>query len=258
MSLYHHTQGEGPAVVLLHGWGMHGGVWDDIVAALCPRFRVTVIDLPGHGRSALPAEGFTLDGVSELLAHAVPQPAVWVGWSLGGMLATRIASRHPAKVRALSLVASSPRFVQGEDWPHAMPSPILAQFAAELAKDYRATIERFVALQAMGSRSAPLEIRTLRARLFRHGEPDPAALRGGLAILQTADLRAELKHLVCPVQAILGRLDTLTPARLNTQLSQLKPGIETHIMPGAAHCPFLSHTREFLELLEGFLDRHAG
>ncbi|MEW5755020.1 MAG: pimeloyl-ACP methyl ester esterase BioH [Pseudomonadota bacterium] len=258
MSLYHHTQGEGPAVVLLHGWGMHGGVWDDVVQALCTRFRVTVLDLPGHGRSTLPPEGFTLEAAAEAIAAAVPQPAVWVGWSLGGMLATRIASRHPAKVRALSLVASSPRFVQAEDWPHALPPEILAQFAGELANDYRATVDRFVALQAMGSRSANMEIRTLRTRLFRHGEPAPEALRGGLSILQTADLRAELKHLSCPVQAILGRLDTLTPARLGAALSQLKPGIETHIMPGAAHCPFLSHTREFLELLEGFLDRHAG
>lgn len=258
MSLYVHTQGAGPAVVLLHGWGMHGGVWDDIAQALSPRYRVTVIDLPGHGRSALPPEGFTLEAVSEQIAQAVPQPAVWVGWSLGGMLATRIASRHPAKVHALSLVASSPRFIQDADWPHAMPAAVLAQFAGELAKDYRATVERFVALQAMGSRSANLEIRTLRARLFRHGEPAPEALRGGLAILQTADLRAELKRLPCPVQAILGRLDTLTPARLSAPLGHLKPGIETHIMPGAAHCPFLSHTREFLELLEGFLDRHAG
>ena len=49
--LYSHTLGSGPDVVLLHGWGMHSGVWEDVVEALLDHHRVTVLDLPGHGYS---------------------------------------------------------------------------------------------------------------------------------------------------------------------------------------------------------------
>ncbi|HNE00663.1 MAG TPA: pimeloyl-[acyl-carrier protein] methyl ester esterase, partial [Plasticicumulans sp.] len=47
--LYCQSWGSGPDLVLLHGWGMHGGVWDDTVEAFIDDWRVTVIDLPGHG-----------------------------------------------------------------------------------------------------------------------------------------------------------------------------------------------------------------
>ena len=51
MSLQVERRGDGPDLVLLHGWGMHGGVWDELVPRLAARFRVHVPDLPGHGRS---------------------------------------------------------------------------------------------------------------------------------------------------------------------------------------------------------------
>ncbi|KAB2856246.1 MAG: alpha/beta fold hydrolase, partial [Anaerolineae bacterium] len=50
-ALYRHTVGSGPDVVLLHGWGMHSGVWEDVVEALLDHHRVAVFDLPGHGYS---------------------------------------------------------------------------------------------------------------------------------------------------------------------------------------------------------------
>ena len=58
--LYSHTLGSGPDVVLLHGWGMHSGVWEDVVEALLDHHRVTVLDLPGHGYSRASGSGHTL------------------------------------------------------------------------------------------------------------------------------------------------------------------------------------------------------
>lgn len=49
--LYSEARGSGPAVVLLHGWGLNVRVWDGLAAALSDRFRVIAVDLPGHGRS---------------------------------------------------------------------------------------------------------------------------------------------------------------------------------------------------------------
>lgn len=257
MSLYRHTTGQGPALVLLHGWGLHSDVWDDVAAALAPDYRITVIDLPGHGRSRAAGGEFTLGSVAGQLARAHRAPAVWVGWSLGGMIALEVALQHPEQVRALALVASSPQFVQGVGWTHAMAPGLLAEFAAGLECDYRATLERFLAIQAMGSREARLEIRQLRERLLRHGEPDQAALRSGLHILQTANLRHRLDDIDCPVRFIMGGHDTLSPAKGALQLQKMHPHVETTIIPGAGHSPFISHPEEFVQSLTEFLQRHV-
>ena len=62
--LFVHTQGRGPDVVLLHGWGLHGGVWARIADHLAADFTVHSVDLPGHGASAHP-EDYTLDKVGD-------------------------------------------------------------------------------------------------------------------------------------------------------------------------------------------------
>ena len=257
MSLYIHTQGSGPHLVLLHGWGLHSDVWEEIAATLRHEYTVTLVDLPGHGRSSLTNTVFEIEQIAQQLAEAIPRPATWLGWSLGGVIALQIAHQYPQQVNALVMVASSPQFVQSEDWPHAVDPMIFDKFAADLEKDYQATLSRFVAIQALGSSESKLEVRKLRERLLRHGEPNIDALRGGLKILQQSRLRHELAELSCPVKVILGRRDTLASARAGKQLSQQHPHLDTTIIQGAAHTPFVSHPDEFIDILTGFLKHHV-
>lgn len=254
MSLYIDSRGEGPEIVLLHGWGLHSDVWDAVADKLSAQWRVTLIDLPGHGRSGMELNRYELKQLARLLARSRPQPAVWLGWSLGGLVATQLAVHFPELVRALVLVASTPQFVRSDDWPHAMDPAVLAQFARELAQDYRATVNRFVALQARGSERAREETRALRARLYQHGEPDLAALQGGLQLLQQENLRPELSKLRCPVLYLMGSYDTLAPPRMLQTLTQQHPGIRQHVIQGAGHSPFISHPDEFMQALQAFLE----
>ena len=62
--------GEGDPLVLVHGWGMHGGLMRDLAVDLSENFQVFVVDLPGHGRSE-PLPGFPLDEVLERLKAAL-------------------------------------------------------------------------------------------------------------------------------------------------------------------------------------------
>lgn len=258
MSLYQQHYGQqGPRLVLVHGWGLHGGVWDEVAESLARHSRVTVVDLPGHGRSPALADGFTLQGVAAQLAATLVEPAWWVGWSLGGMIATQLAHDYPAQCLGLSLVASNPRFVRAQDWPHAQPAAVLEKFAESLVQDYRATVQRFVAVQALTSPHAKEEMRRLRASIFAHGEPDPTALVGGLAILADADLRETVRQLACPVQMIMGTHDTLAPAEAGQQLSADAPGLVLHVIDGAGHCPFMSHREQFIDLLKRFIQPDA-
>src|SRR5712671_4767 len=64
--LHVESTGEGPELVLLHGWAMHSGFWGALMPRLAQRFRVHAVDLPGHGYSAAPTE-FTLRGTVSAL-----------------------------------------------------------------------------------------------------------------------------------------------------------------------------------------------
>lgn len=256
MKLHTETSGHGPDLFLVHGWGLNGAIWNDVRQALAADYRITAVDLPGHGRS--PGGGFDLDTAASALLEAAPPRAHWVAWSLGGMLALRAARQAPERMVSLSLVASSPRFVQAPDWPHAMEAAVLDQFHAALAQDARATLNRFLALQVRGSEASGATLRALREQLFAHGAPDPAALAAGLAILRDADLRAELEDLPLPLQFIMGERDTLMPAAAAQACVARRPGARLDRIADAGHAPFLSHPPAFLAALGAFLqETHA-
>lgn len=246
-----HADGRGAPVVLVHGWGMSAAVWDGVAAALVRDYRVLRVDLPGHGRS----RDVPLTGLSDLvdgLRACIPERASWVGWSLGGTVAMAYALRYPQAVEKIIAVGATPRFVRAADWPHAMDPDVLAEFAASLERDYRATLTRFLALQFRGVRGAQAALRALRARLFET-PPAPAALRAGLALLRETDLRAELDRLQAPLRLIHGRLDALVPAAVVPAVVGGRPQVEAVVMPGAGHAPFLSHEAAFLTHLQAML-----
>ena len=252
-TLYVHTAGAGPDVVLVHGWGMHAGVWEDVAEALIDDYRVTLIDLPGHGYSRGFGSGGTLAVLAETVAAVVPAPAVWIGWSLGGLVAQQVALALPERVSRLVLVNSTACFTQRPDWPHAVALPVLRRFAEELRDDHRAVLKRFIALEVHGSDHANEQYRQLKALLFQHGEPDPAALGDGLAILENTDLRAELPQIKVPTLLLMGQRDQLTPAAAGEAMLKLLPNARLRIFERAGHAPFFSHLPDFMAELRAFL-----
>ncbi len=253
-SLYTETIGVGPDVVLVHGWGMHSGVWEDMVESLLDHYRVTLLDLPGHGYSRSTAAGHTLSDLASALAAATPAPAAWVGWSLGGLVAQQVALAAPERVSRLVLVNSTPCFVQRPDWPHGIAQPVLRRFAEELRQDYRAVLKRFIALEVHGSEHATAQLHRLKAMLFQHGQPDVAALEDGLATLEASDLRAELPRIACPTLLLMGQRDQLVPAAAGEAMRDVLSDAHLHIFPRAGHAPFFSHLPEFVAELRAFLD----
>lgn len=254
MTIHAETLGAGPDVVMLHGWGMHGGIWRDLAQQLAGDYRVTLFDLPGHGRSGSFTQKYSIENVAACIADHAPPRAHWIGWSLGGLIAQHVAATQANRVSRLVLVASTPRFVRGTDWPDAMDADILAQFGTALAADYRATLQRFLALEVQDSVAARNELRELRARVFAHGDPHPEALRGGLEILRSADLRPHYAALGQRVLALFGQRDNLVPAAVGPALKTLLPRTQLRTLLGAAHAPFLSQSATCAEVIREFLN----
>src|SRR3954454_6166034 len=100
--------GQGPLIALLHGLGGAASNWTAVAPALAERARVVVPELPGHGGSAaLPAPVPTLDAYADRVAGVLDAPAVVAGHSLGGLVALRLAVRHPALVSGVVLAGSA-------------------------------------------------------------------------------------------------------------------------------------------------------
>ena len=249
------SAGHGPPLVLLHGWAMHSGVWGGIVAQLARSHRVHAVDLPGHGHSA-PVAPCTLDAMVAAVDASLAdeaRPLAVLGWSLGGLVAMRWAESRPARVNRLALVCTTPRFVAGADWPHAMNAEAIARFGDELHVAWKLTVQRFLALQVHNSEHGRATLAAIREQLWARGEPSRSALSATLDVLVGADLRAAARRITQPTIVIAGRRDTLTPTAAGRWLAAAIPGAQFAEIAGSAHAPFLSHRDEFFALLERFL-----
>lgn len=230
--------GDGRPVVLVHGWGQGRHAFDPVVDGLAARRRVLRPDLPGAGASRPDVCGADLDAIADALCAEMQAPAVWVGWSLGGLVALAAAARQPAAVEAVVLLAASPRFTATPDWPGIDPGT-LAGFARAVDADPVGARDRFLAFQLEGSEHRRRALRALRASATRDGCPEPGTLRAGLELLAHRDLRATLAALPCPVRAVLGAADPLVPTALAPSLRAR--GVPATVLPGAGHAPFASH-----------------
>ncbi|AUI85045.1 pimeloyl-[acyl-carrier protein] methyl ester esterase [Vibrio azureus] len=249
-NLYWQTLGQGPDLVLLHGWGMNGAVWQQTVESLKQDFTVHIVDLPGYGHSAQ-YHAADLAQIAEMLLVQAPEQAVWLGWSLGGLIATYIAEQAPERVSKLITVASSPKFSADSSWRGIQPQ-ILSAFTEQLLEDFSLTIERFMALQAMGSPSARQDVKQLKQAILSRPQPNPDSLLVGLNILADVDLREVLSKLSMPVLRLYGRLDGLVPIKVASALNTQLPHTQQFIFSRSSHAPFMTEQNEFCEQIRQF------
>lgn len=251
------TNTNAPVIVLLHGWGMHSGVWQDFIPLLTPYTQVRCIDLPGFGRSTAVAVPDSLEGWADAVHEVTPPHAAVVGWSLGGLVALMLAARYPQAVSHLLLMAATPCFVQREGWDSAMRVETFTPFAQALQQDGDTALKRFIVLQCRGSASHKQDLRFMQACLVQSPQPSSEALRQGLALLESSDLRLVLAAISLPVMFLLGELDALVPASLAQSLPMVLPAAAVQVIPEAAHLPFLSHSQFCCDALLTFIGASA-
>jgi pimeloyl-[acyl-carrier protein] methyl ester esterase len=228
----------GRPVVWLHGWGMSSAIWRAV-----PEFAYFdshALSLPGHGFEAWDeALGSDITRWALWLLERAPPQAIWVGWSLGGLLALEVARLAPERVAGLCLLASSPCFTVREDWPCAMSAETFAQFEAGLAQDHALTLRRFLALQTVGADDAQRVRGLLNAAALDAASADVRALKAGLEMLRQADLRKVLAELRVPLAVMLGGSDRIVPPCIAELYRDVQPGVKVLTHTRAGHAPFL-------------------
>ncbi len=238
--------------VFLPGWGADARTWAPLLNCLP--------DVECHCVDYLELEGLedgNVDALLERLAQGLPERAVLVGWSLGGMLALALAQRYPHSVAAVLSIAAGPSFVQRDAWPCAMPVDTFESFYAQYEADAERTLRRFIGLQVQGL-AGPVR-KQLSRQLARDAAltaDSTASHLGLLRVLAELDLRETLDELTCPVTLIYGREDALVPVEVADEL-QRHPTANTEVLvlDQAAHVAHLTHTewlaKALLALLQG-------
>lgn len=249
-ALYKQIIGQGPDLILLHGWGLNHAVWQNILP-LQNHFRLHLYDLPGHGKSK--AQDFVLAEVYEQLLNDFPAQSFILGWSMGGLLAQQLSILAPKRITGLILLNTSPQFVQDAEWSSAISEQDLHTFADGLIKDYSNTLRRFLIIQALGEQKQKYQVKELQKAIIEGGTPNISALRASLNILRSLNLRPHLSNIKCPCLIIHGANDRLCPKAAAEYLHQHIAQSQLHLLDNCAHAPFLSQPDQAMHLIKDFI-----
>jgi len=237
-------------MVFLHGWGQSSRIWRHQADHFRRFGPVHTPELPGHGGSA---EAPPAAWLENLAAGLPDEPAVLVGWSLGGMLALKLALGFPERVAALALVSTTPCFRARDDWPHGCADATFRAFEQGVRENSPKELARFFALMLQGDALPRSRYNELaRQAVDREHPPTAGALAGGLALLATLDLRRQLPRIEQPVWVAHGDNDAIVPAAAGRYLSHHLPHAAWHRFDDCGHAPFLTQAEDFQQRLEAW------
>lgn len=240
--IYYKSQGSGPALLILHGWGCDSSEFDAFLDLLAGSYRVIALDFPGFGTSQEPedvwgVEDYTLMLESFVKDNGIEVP-VLIGHSFGGRVAILYSSRN--EVRSVVLADSA----------GVKPRRSLRYYV----KVYSFKLMRRMAELLMGKEKAKSWLDARRGRTgsadYRNATPK---MRAVLSKVVNEDLRSRMKHIKAPVLLFWGELDTATPLSDALQMERLIPDAGLVTVPGAGHFSFLENPALFRAVLKSFL-----
>lgn len=251
-----HRQGTGAPVVMLHGLLTDSRVWHPVMAGLRHDHTAVAVDAPGHGLSPARGTPYTLEDEVKRLAGAYralgdDRPAVWIGHSMGGMKALRMALQYPSLVRALVLVDTQP-YAE----PETTARPFLAMVETVLTYGMSVDLARMVARlnfhrSFLGSDSAEYWVdhfRTLTGERIEHA-CNSVYLRG--------DIADRLPDINVPTLVVHGAGDVPIRPRVAARYTALLPQARLVELPGTGHTPPVERPAELLARVREFLDTLA-
>jgi 3-oxoadipate enol-lactonase len=234
-----------PAVLFANSLGTDLRLWDKVLPLLPEGLRYIRYDKRGHGLSGL-GGGSDLDDHADDAIAVIEQvangPVVFVGLSIGGLIAQRVAHRRPDLVRALVLSNTAARLGTRESWQARINAVI--DHGMEYIAD--GVMERWFGPAFRQSDEMTLW-RTMLARTPARG------YTAACAALSGADQTEATRSLRQPTLVIAGEADGATPAAVVQATAALIPKADFHILPGAGHSPCVETPAAWAALVGSFL-----
>jgi 3-oxoadipate enol-lactonase len=245
--------GSGPALVLVHGYPLDGGMWSAVARILSERFRVLKPDLPGRSENPLPATG-SMESYADFLAEIVRSagaagPVGIAGFSMGGYAALALLRRRPEAVRALALVDSRAGAddAAGREKRDQAISDVRARGSAAAAD---AMIDKLLSAEARGRGDMVERVRRMILR------QKPETLESDLtAMRDRADQSDLLPEIRISTLVLAGEADAITPPGPAREMAASIPGAEFVEIPGAGHLSPVEKPKVVASALGAFFAR---
>ncbi len=262
--LAYQDEGQGDAILLLHGMAGSSQTWRSVIRPLSRKYRVIAPDLLGHGSSAKPRSDYSLGAFAVLLRDLLDElgvaRATVVGHSLGGGVAMQFVYQHPDYCERLVLIGSGGL---GPDvgWtlrllsapgaelimPIIAPQPVLT--AGEKVRSWFAKMgiesprggeiwNAYSSFSDAETRQAFL--RTLRSVVDYRGQ--------AVSALNRLNVRADM-----PIMAIWGEQDAIIPVQHAYAALEARPDARLEVMPGVGHFPQVERPTEVVDLIDDFI-----
>jgi pimeloyl-ACP methyl ester carboxylesterase len=239
--LRYYVGGTGPPLLLVHGLGGAAANWTLLAPALLPHHRVLVPDLPGHGGSSPLAAAPTLnpfaEAVVELARREALLPAAVVGHSMGGVVALRLAIRHPDAIRGLVLASAAgiSSAARRAEFSFAVvsamkPARRIAHLRGLVARSRFLRAIVFGSVEVSDSEAfSPLAVEAFLSGPAIHTDVDSA----GWALLRD-DPRTDLDRIRCPCLFLWGAQDDLVPVGDGIEYAR-RLGAPLRVVPDCGH-----------------------
>ena len=243
--------GRGVPVVLIHGVGLQGAVWQPQTEALRPGHDVIAVDMPGHGGSSLPPAhaglGHYADAVLALLDALGIGRAHIVGHSMGALVATEFALAHPD--RAASLVALNAVFCRTPEQRAAIEARVAA-LDSPARPDWSGTVGRWF------GEPVPASLQDAAARtLALLGEINPVGYARTYRLFARSDdaYRDRLPRLAVPALFATGEHDPNSTPAMSEAMARIAPGGRTMALSGERHMMALTDPDRVNHVLREFM-----
>lgn len=249
-------QVEGPdqasTVVLHHPLATNLTIWDELTAALTPRYRVVRFDARGHGQSEASPAPYTFPQLNAdaigLMDHLKIERAHFVGLSMGGMVGQHLGLEQPQRFLSLVLSSTSSRIpAEGQAmWDER----VKVTREKGMASQVPTALQRWLAQPTRESKPAVV------ARMTRYLETTPAeGYIGWCQAIRTLDITDRLKGIALPTRVIVGAEDVGTPPAAAEAIHREIAGSDLVVVPGTAHMLHVEEPDTFNRHVLEFIDR---
>ena len=227
---------------------MNSQCWDHIRMLLGNKHTVYVADLPGHGYYV--NAPWSLRKLNTFIRHLIdttPAQTLWVGWSLGGLIAQLAATQFPKHIRKFVSIAMAARFSSTRGWQAVDPRHLKKMHKQLNTAPAAECLQAFIAQQ-------PCSAKVQEALLAMvHCPCVVGELQAGLDLLRTLDCRDAIATYSEPSLFITGDADTICPPLAVHNSAALSPHARCHTIPNAGHPLPLSHPQQVADQIEAFI-----
>jgi len=243
LSVAYERAGDGPVLILLHGFLLDSRMWRPQIESLSDHFTVIAWDAPGAGQSSDPPATFGMGDWAECLAGLLDAAGVdrahILGLSWGGVLAQEFYRRYPTRLLSLILADTY------AGWKGSLPEPVVQARLAASIRDASLPGSELVPryLPGMFGESASHEVRDELARII--SEFHPVGFRLMAKSLEHTDTRDLLPNITVPTLVVWGDADERSPMEVGYQIRDAIPTATLAIIPGAGHMSNLEAPAQF-------------